>query len=196
MEPLLEITSIPIDIEVNIKRASLEVDNSEVPKVHVSRDRGEFQITAEPVKINIDNSKMYSSIGLKKAPELSKEHADEGIRLAYQGVARVVDEADLIANKKATPGTLAAERAARTIEAVTGFLPEEGPDITWSDGKLNINYTADKLKMDWDANQPPKFKFTPGSVEFIINQLPKVEIEYLGEPIYFPASANPNYEGE
>lgn len=195
MEPLLEITTIPIDIEVNIKRASLELD-TEAPKVQISRDRGEFNITAEPVKINIDNSKLYSSIGLKKSSELTRDEAQEGIRIAYQGVARIVDEADLIANKKATPGSLAAQRASKTIEAVTAFIPEEGSEITWSDGKLNINYTADKLKMDWDTNQHPKFKFTPGSVEFIINQMPRVEIEYTGDPIYFPASADPNYEGE
>ena len=200
MEPLLEITTIPIDIQVNIKKATVEpVENDPyTPRVKVSRDRGEFSITAEPLKIQIDNSRMNSSIGLKRSDELIRENAQEGIQIAYQGVARIAREADLLGSKKATPASLAkeSERAARTIETVTGWLPENGPDISWDGGTLNINYTADKLNMDWDVNRHPEFKFTPGSVEFIINQLPKVEIEYTGDPIYFPASANPNYEGE
>ncbi|MBQ5417968.1 MAG: hypothetical protein IIU25_03025 [Oscillospiraceae bacterium] len=195
MDPLIKITSIPIDIEVNIKRASLEIDR-EAAKVNVSRDKGEFDIKAEPVTVNIDNTRMYSSLGFKKPQEFAREDADKGIRFAYQAVARVANEGDMLANGSAKPSDFAAEKAARTIEAVTGWLPENGPDITWNDGKLNINYTADKLNMDWETNSTPTFKFTPGSVEFIINQMPKVEIEYTGEPIYFPASADPNYQGE
>ena len=37
-------------------------------------------------------------------------------------------------------------------------------------------------------------EFVPGSVELIVRDRPRVEIEYLGEPIYFPASASPNYK--
>ena len=70
----------------------------------------------------------------------------------------------------------------------------EGRQLIWKDGKLSINYTADKLNIDFDIHKT-RFKFTPGSVELIVNQLPRVEIEYTGEPIYFPASANPNYQG-
>lgn len=193
MKPLLEITSIPIDIEVNITRASLEIDR-ENPTARVTRDKGEFTIDAEPIKINIDNSRMYDSIGFRKPRQMWEDEADKGLSLVYQGIAKVTNEADAIGKGGATPGTFAAEKAARTIETVTGWLPEDGPDITWSDGKLSINYTADKLNLDFNTNPSPKFKFNPGSVEFIINQLPKVEIEYTGEPLYFPASANPNHK--
>ena len=40
------------------------------------------------------------------------------------------------------------------IEAGTKVYCHQGSGIfSWSDGQLNINYTADKLKMDWDVNQ-------------------------------------------
>ena len=38
------------------------------------------------------------------------------------------------------------------------------------------------------------FEFVPGSIEFVVTQMPEIDIEYLGEPIYFPRSASPNYE--
>ena len=40
------------------------------------------------------------------------------------------------------------------------------------------------------------FEFIPGSIEFVVSQMPDLEIEYLGDPIYFPRSADPNYKGE
>ena len=40
----------------------------------------------------------------------------------------------------------------------------------------------------------PEFEFIPVSIEFIIEQMPELDIEYLGDPIYFPRSADPNYE--
>jgi hypothetical protein len=48
--------------------------------------------------------------------------------------------------------------------------------------------------MDWDTNPSAQLEFVPGSVEFIVNQRPRLEIEYTGEPIYFPRSAAPGYE--
>ena len=37
-------------------------------------------------------------------------------------------------------------------------------------------------------------EFIPGNVELIVRDRPRVEIEYIGGPIYVPPSANPNYE--
>ena len=74
------------------------------------------------------------------------------------------------------------------------FLPKEGPDISWSGNTLSINYQASELNMDWNTAPEAKLEFVPGTVEFIVNQRPKLEIEYVGEPIYFPRSAAPGYE--
>ena len=201
MDPLLDITSVPIDIEINIKRASFELQKEKgqepTPTVHISRDKGEFRIDAEPLKINIDNTRMYESMGYKRPSTVGSDNGDKGFSLSYQGTARIVNEGYAVAEGKADAASIAASntaRASRSLEAVTSWLPKDGPDISWSGGKLNISYTPDQLNMDWNIAKAPSFKFVPGSVEFIINQLPKVEIEYTGDPIYFPASAAPDFE--
>ena len=36
--------------------------------------------------------------------------------------------------------------------------------------------------------------YVPGELAINVEQYPKVEIEYVGEPLYVPPSANPSYE--
>lgn len=195
MDQVLKISSIPINVEINVTRAELKASNP-APTVQISKTEGGMQIKADPIKVNIDSTNMRESLGYghKNIDTFAKDEADKGIRIAYQAVATIANEGDAMCDLEATPSSIAASKAARTIETVMEFLPKESPDISWTGGTLNINYTADKLNMDWDTRMSPEFEFIPGNVEFIVNQLPKVEIEYTGEPIYFPKSANPNYQ--
>ena len=193
MEQLLNITTVPISIEVVVKRAKLNY-NTELPKVDVSRSKGSLTMHAEPVKINIDSTKAFDSIGLKKTDALIRDNADEGIKICYQATAKFVDDGNQLLNiQNISPADLAAQQSQRSIETVMSFLPQSGPDISWSDGTLNINYQADELDFDWETNSRASFEFVPGSIEFNIKSLPRVDIEYVGEPIYCPPSANPNY---
>ena len=45
------------------------------------------------------------------------------------------------------------------------FLPEVGPDISWTGGEMSIRYEMDKLNFDWRMNQM-QFTFVPGDIEF------------------------------
>jgi predicted subunit of tRNA(5-methylaminomethyl-2-thiouridylate) methyltransferase len=48
----------------------------------------------------------------------------------------------------------------------------------------------DKLNFDWNVERL-QINFITGSVEFIINEYPKVEINYVDTPIFVPPSSNP-----
>ena len=41
---------------------------------------------------------------------------------------------------------------------------------------------------------PQSAVYVPGELAINVEQYPKVEIEYVGEPLYVPPSANPSYE--
>ena len=89
-------------------------------------------------------------------------------------------------------------RICSTLEVDIGdimeFLPKEGADITFDEGKLNIEYQMGTQDFDWDLKPDLPMEFIPGNVELIVRDRPRVEIEYIGGPIYVPPSANPNYE--
>ncbi len=195
MDQLLNITSVPINVEINVTRAELKLDTP-APTVSVSKSPGGMQITAEPIKINIDNTAARESLGYghKNIDTFAKDEAQKGMKVAYQAVANIVNEGNALCNFEATPASIATAKATRTMETIMDFLPKVGPDISWSGNTLSINYQASELNMDWNTSPEAKLEFVPGTVEFIVNQRPKLEIEYVGEPIYFPRSAAPGYE--
>lgn len=95
---------------------------------------------------------------------------------------------------KASEIALQNARAGATVETIMEFLPKEGADITFEAGTLNIEYQMGSQEIDWDVTPQLPMEFIPGSVELIVKDFPRVEIEYVGDPIYFPVSANPSYD--
>lgn len=195
MNQMLNISSVPINIEVNITKAELK-QSTEAPTVQINKNPGGMQIKADPIKVQIDNTAVRESLGYghKNIDTFAKDEANKGISVAYQAIATIVNEGDSLSRMETTPPEIAASKAARTLDTVMDFLPKGSPDISWTGNTLSINYQADQLEMDWDVQPKANLEFVPGSIEFIVNQLPKVEIEYTGEPIYFPRSAAPGYE--
>lgn len=193
---LLQITTIPISIEINVTNGTHEYKDDITPKVDVTTQKGGFRIEAQPTKLNVDTYAARASLGygnMKDGDMLQKE-AQKGFKLSYQGTVRIVQDGNQLA-RGVKPAEIAIQkaRAGATVDTIMDFLPSEGADVTFNEGKLSINYTMDKQEFDWDTVNNLPMEFVPGSVELIVKNRPKVEIEYMGEPLYVPPSANPNY---
>lgn len=194
MEQLLQYSSVPIQVEIVVNKPKFNY-NTELPKVEVSRQDGGLRMRADPIRINIDNTNVRNSIGMKNIDTLARDFAQDSIRICYQAVAKIAQDGNkLMDTQNYTPAQIAKEKNLQSIETILSFLPKDGPDISWTGGTLSINYQADNLNFDWDLHTRPSFEFVPGSVEFKIKELPRLEIEYVGRPIYCPPSADPQYE--
>lgn len=198
---LLDITTIPIKVEINITKGSFtnpRVNNPDNAfKMDIKTDNGKLQIETKPQKINIDTYAARSSMGYGQYnnADLIKHEADKGFKIAYEGTARIASQGNQLA-RGASPAEIAAQnsRAGQTIQTIMDFIPKTGADITFDKGVLNINYDVGDVNIDWENAAAMPYEFTPGKVEFSIAQMPSVEIEYTGGPIYVPASSDPNYE--
>lgn len=198
---LLDITTIPIKVEINITKGSFtnpRVNNPDNAfKMDIKTDNGKLQIETKPQKINIDTYAARSSMGYGQYnnADLIKHEADKGFKIAYEGTARIASQGNQLA-RGASPAEIAAQnsRAGQTIQTIMDFIPKTGADITFDKGVLNINYDVGDVNIDWENAAAMPYEFTPGKVEFTIAQMPSVEIEYTGGPIYVPASSDPNYE--
>lgn len=194
---LLQITTIPISIEIKITNAKLDFPDERQPKVNITTTNGQFVMKAEPLKLNIDTYEARKSLGPGNmtSGDLMAQKAQEGFSLAFQGTARVASEGNQLARgMTASEIAIQRARAGATYETIMEFLPKEGADITFDAGKLSIDYQLGDQEIDWDVMSRMPMEFIPGSVELIVRDRPRVEIEYIGDPIYVPASANPNYE--
>ena len=198
---LLEITTVPIKVEINITKGSFtnpRVNNPDKAfKMDIQTKNGKLEIHSEPQKINIDTYAARSSMGYGNYnnADLIKTSAEKGIRLAYDGTAKIVNQGNQ-RERGANSAESAAQnaRAGQTIQTIMDFIPKAGADITFDKGVLNINVEASDVNIDWENAAAMPYEFTPGKVEFSVAQMPSVEIEYTGGPIYVPASSDPNYE--
>lgn len=191
MDQLLSIKHIPIKIEVNVTNAEFRRKEEDVPSVKVMKGSSGVQVEAQPYKVDITSPRFDTY-----TPSVAQE---SGVKITYDAVAKL--SGDESGAKTADSSTdIAARSSSRSIEAILSRLPKSrSSSISYNDGTLSINYSMSSTESSGSeeiADLSSGFEFIPGSIEFVVSQMPDLEIEYLGDPIYFPRSADPNYEGE
>ncbi len=194
MQQLLSIKSVPIAIEFKVTNAQLNYQTKN-PFVEISRQTGGFEMKSEPIKVRIDSFEVRQSIGLKSNGTLVAEFGESGVSSAYEATAEIAQNGNMYVNQMTTP-QIAAQQSSKTIETVLDFLPHSQPEMRWEGGTIDVNFTKDKLDFQFDSKDSINFNYVPASVRFEIKQLPSVEIEYLGGPMYVPPSAQKHFTGE
>ena len=196
MKPLIEITTVPIQIEMKTTNAKLEYARG-TAEMEISRDQGGLSIKSRATRINIDTYEARNSVTPTLARRLEQD-AKKGQQAAYEATATYVEQGQMMMKTKwgeEVITQLAEQAMMKNVKLGVGmdFIPKTGPEITWDPAEMNIRYEMDKLNFDWKISKGD-FKFTPGDIEFTVTQRPEVVIKYVGGPIYVPPSSDPNYE--
>ena len=196
MKPLIEITTVPIQIEMKTTNAKLEYARG-TAEMEITRDNGNLQIKSRPIKVNIDTYEARNSLSPTLARYL-EQSAQKGKQAAYEATATYASQGQLLLKTQVGEELVtkfAEDAMFKDVKTNVGiqFLPDPGAEITWDPGEMSIRYEMDKLNIDWRMNEG-SFEFTPGDIEFTVTQRPDVVIKYVGGPLYVPPSADPNYE--
>ncbi len=196
MKPLIEITAVPIRIEMRTSSAKLEYTQG-TAEVEISRDEGGMSIKSRPIRVNIDTFEARNSLTPTLARKLEL-NAQKGQQAAYEATAVYARQGQLLLNTRLGEELVtqfAEEAMMKDVKTNVGieFLPSVSPEITWDTGEVNIRYEMDKLTFDWKFGERD-FQFTPGDIEITVTQKPDMIIKYVGGPVYVPPSADPNYE--
>ena len=196
MKPLIEITTVPIQIEMKTTSAKLEYARG-TAEMEITRDNGDLQIKSRPIKVNIDTFEARNSLSPTLARYL-EQAAQKGKEAAYEATATYANQGQLLLKTQVGEELVtrfAEDAMMKDVKTNVGiqFLPDPGAEITWDPGEMSIRYEMDKLNIDWRMNEG-SFEFTPGDIEFTVTQRPDVVIKYLGGPVYVPPSSDPNYE--
>ena len=199
MEQLIQIRSIPMQLELKCTRAKAEI-SMERPAHEINRKRGSFSMNHAYPKLRLDTYEARSSMNLKSAARSVQDFAKAGMQAAYEVTSRTAQEGnmlmDISGNNNAIADILYHRMQPENMELNIAFLPSVPVEINWEPGDLAMRYEADRLQFDWRTNSKPFFEYTPADVQFIIKQYPKIEILYVGDPNYVPPSADPNYDPE
>lgn len=195
MYPLIEITTVPIEIEMKVTNAHLEYARG-TAEMEVSRDRGGLSIQSRPIRVNIDTFEARNSVVPTTATSI-QQAAQSGKQAVYEATATYARQGRMLMESKDSNviPQLAAQSAGvgQDVNVNIQFLPKVGADLSWEGGEMRIRYEMDKLNFDWRMQQM-RFEFIPGDIEISVTQQPDVIIKYVGGPLYVPPSSDPDYE--
>ncbi|MBE6909721.1 MAG: hypothetical protein E7474_09170 [Ruminococcaceae bacterium] len=204
MYPLIEITSVPIEIRMKTTNASLEYTRG-TAEMEISRSDKGVDIKSRPIKLQLDTFEPRQGAPAPRSvtPAPQAAQAQQLAQMpqgeqqsAYEATSAYSDQGQIMLNARFGQELLRqngqGEAAAEPVQQET-VVAEQTPDTEWEDGQMEIRYEMDKLNFDWKIDKG-EFEFTPGDIELIVEQKPKVTIKYVGKPIYVPRSADPNYE--
>lgn len=199
MKPLLKIQTIPIKIEAQTRRASLQHNPTPQPQVNITRTPGRANIQSRQARVFIDQTEARANSGLKTVSRLTRDFAGAGRSAALEATRNAAQEGNMLVDSlgKGEPLIdIAVSKATRPLnEAGAEYGQTQLAEFQVDPGSVSFDYQMDKLTFDWNVNTKPQLEYIPPSIEYSIKQYPQVIIEYVGEPIYVPASANPNYQG-
>lgn len=194
-QPLLEIRTIPMSMEFKVNNAHYEIVNGNA-SVEVTRNKGGMKMHMKSAKLNMDTVEARYSAGIKSAMRSVEDFARQGKKAAYKATANYAKEGDLMLDIRIMDNPIpeiALQKFYSDVSFNLGFIPSVKPDITFEPQEISIKYEMDKLNFDWKINRP-QITFIPGNIEFIIKEYPKLEINYIGNPIFVPPSADPDYK--
>lgn len=196
--PLIEIKTVPIEIEMKVTDAKLEYARG-TADLEITRNSGGLHIKSRPIRLNMDTFEARNSISPTPARAIS-QNAQKGQQAAYEATAAYARQGKILLSAKVGQDAIAqiaAQQQAQNVMTNVGikFLPSAAPEMNWDAGEMEIRYEMDKLNFDWRMNHPT-FEFTPGDIQIAVTQQPSVEIKYVGGPLYVPPSSDPNYQGE
>lgn len=194
MTPLIEIKSVPIEIEMKVSRARLEYTRA-TADLEISREKGGLSIRARPIRLNLDTFEARNSV-VPTTIRSVLDQAEQGKQAAYEATATYARQGQLLLSAKIGQELITQfAKDAQTVPTNVGldFIPKTGPEMSWNPGELNIRFEMDKLNFDWRMSQP-QFEFIPGDIEISVTQQPDVIIEYIGGPLYVPPSSDPEYQ--
>ena len=194
--PLIELKSVPIEIEMKITDAKLEYKRGTVD-MQVSRNEGGLQIKSSPIRLNLDTFEARNSVMPTVATRIQRS-AEAGQQAAYSATVTYARQGQLLLQARVGQELVtqfAAEAQNKDLKTNVGiqFLPTIGPEISWDKGEINIRYEMDKMNFDW-RTQNGDIQFTPGDIEISVTQQPDLIIKYVGGALYVPPSSDPNYE--
>lgn len=199
MKPLLKISTIPIKIEAQTRRATLQQNPQPQPSYNLTRSRGTQSIQTTPARVLIDQTDARANSGLKTNPRLVSEYAQRGSQSASEAMRNYNQQGDAMIESVGKGSPIVDAAVNRAMQPLgsggTDYGPPQPPEIQVEPATISFDYQMDSLTFDWNINTKPQLEYVPAEIEYSVKQYPDVVIEYVGEPIYVPASSNPNYQG-
>lgn len=195
MQMLLEITTTPTKYELQVEHARLEYKQEMIPRAQVETTLPEMRIQTRPAELRLDTYQARRSLGLANSFDMIANEAQKGQANYNEYVQQTVEEGKQMARIEdgVTIHQVISQRMLKQPESYTAFLPNTGAAISWEPNQIKLDAHMGELNYDWQI-ESNVLSYVPGSVRMKILERGGVDVNYIGGPLYFPKSADPNYK--
>ncbi len=191
-ESPIRISKTHVQYEINTQNAELRLtDAATKPSADVKTTPATLTVAENrPITFRADSYNSRRLQGFKKTGDIIAENANKGKQnhlkymreKAQQGhsLAQIQDGVeiqDIVTRRLVNEGRMP---SATLVSA-------EKVQIEWSEPVLRFKYNEGNLQYNWNPVSTG-LTYIPGGVDFRVTQLPSVDIEYVGKPLYFPRS--------
>lgn len=180
MKPLITIETVPISIEYVEKKTTHKSDQS--ANLRISRQNDQMTIQSNPIDIQMDTFRPSSSVDWN--------------HLTYTATAQYSGNGNLSMNVHVGNNDTSKfnyEQFGRDLDSIINYVPKSFNNEMHGIDNMQINFDMSQLPTDFSGADNMDTRFLPPDLELKVVEWPKVIIKYVGGPIYFPKSADPNY---
>lgn len=172
MTQLLDIKCIPIKIDFQTQPMEMQISRTQEANLEIEREKGGVEIKKNIPKMD--------TIEISKGPHVVP-------------VRTVKKSEQYVAYNSSLEDDGSSSNEVKSGAGITQPLrTSSGANINLND--VSMEYKMDKIKFNCHQGEF-KIDFVPGGIDYTVSQYPDVEIKYIGDMIYVPKSANPNYDG-
>ncbi|SHH69849.1 hypothetical protein SAMN02745135_01724 [Caloranaerobacter azorensis DSM 13643] len=176
----LQITTTRVMIQINIIDGKMSICQPRGEQnIHTTMPK--VRIEFEKPKVIIDQYQCFAEAGLKNYLDLTKEAARFGYQKVLEGIARIAEDGDRMAQiENGMPPAipeLAEKNAWEELDYNIDFIPKSRPKID-VEGRLKIDWELGKVNIDYKVNKPI-INFQRGKVEIYLKQKPSIKIRYI-----------------
>ena len=133
MKPLIEITTVPIQIEMKTTNAKLEYARG-TAEMEISRGDGGLNIKSRPIRVNIDTFEARNSVSPTLARSIA-QNAQKGQQAAYEATATYAQQGQLLLQTRLGEELVtqfSQEAMMKDVKTNVGidFIPSAAPEVT------------------------------------------------------------------
>ena len=185
-------------MNTSIKHPRMVNPGQEYTFIRQNTNPGGLEVHTTDAYIEIDTKAARESLGLGHMFDASmvKLFADRGKADCAEFTRQTARDGEAMVKYRTPPSQIAKqhfmqERQVEPSQAQLTFIPSEQADIEVTRGGVEIDHHPTEVNIDWANTGIVPYQLDRGTVTFDIVQRAYVDILYMGDPDYFPDSAEP-----
>lgn len=178
---LLNIKTAPMRLDISSKLGAYNIESPK-PELNIEKQDSKIQVQNDYIKVNIDRTAMYESMGIYKHGAFLKKTAEESRQQLLRAIGEYSQDGEQMARTqgKAYESICRRKFLGDEVQLVTAHIPSVRPDISWQGGTVDVWATELVLNLNWKVNTTANIEYNRAHPQISVSQYQNVDITFTG----------------